>query len=160
MAPGEDDTKRAWVERVLGVTVPGAPGVDTAAADAPPQGIVAYRKALLEYGAARQTVAAQIEALRKKIPETLPHEAELADEVADEISAMNEEIGDAIDEAINTARDERASGIENVQSMIESWLAELDGDPLIQHVDANPFSPVTVSATLGTALRKIAATAV
>jgi hypothetical protein len=53
-------TREAWVTRVLGVSVT-APAAG-AAADVP-QGLVVYRRALLNYARAKSAVAAHIQAL-------------------------------------------------------------------------------------------------
>lgn len=149
---GGQGAREDWVTRVLGISV--AAGTEGAAA-ATPQGLVAYRRALLGYARAKSTVAAQIQALCRAIPQELPDEADLADQLADELEAMNEDIGESIDEAINTAQDEREPYTARTKRLLDQYIAELKSDKLVGHVDANPFVPVQIAATLGAALAEI-----
>jgi hypothetical protein len=138
---------KAWVARVLGVNVGGG--------DMPEHGIVAYRKALLAYRAAKSNVSSRLMALKAAIPAALPHEAELADEVATELETLNDEIGSAIDEAMNAAVDARAPYNAETRRIIARYQALLAEDELVRHVDANPFVEVRMAATLGAALADI-----
>ncbi len=143
-----NEEQAAWLSDRLGVVV-------RSDGSAPPVGIVAYRKALLGFEAARKAVGGQIAALEKAIPATLPDEAELARAVAARLAEFTDEIGDAIDAAINAAQSEREPYNDTTRQIIASYLDELDDDPLVKHVDANPFHPVAMRATLGAALGAI-----
>ena len=150
----EKIARRGWVEDMFGIQF--SDPEEFLDPGAPPKGIVAYRKALLEFGVARQLVARQIADLVKAIPAVLPDEADLAEAVAEEIEALNDVIGDAIDAAMNAAQNERAPYTAATRKVIEGYLQRLASDPMVKHVDSNPFSPVSVAATLGAALTAIA----
>jgi hypothetical protein len=144
--------REAWVTRVLGVSVTAAAA--GAAADAA-SGLVAYRRALLDYARAKSVVAAQIQALCRAIPADLPDEADLAGQLAEELEAINDDIGDSIDEAMNAAQSEREPYTVQTKRLLDRYIAELNSDKLVSHVDANPFVPVQIVATLSAALTEI-----
>jgi len=143
----------AWVGRVLGVTVPDAPKGDGGS-------LVAYRKALLEFEAARKTVDGQIEALRQAVGNKMPAETEMAEELAEQLADLNENVGDAVDAAISAAADERAAANAQAVAELQAYVEELARNPLVKHADGNPFIPVSIAATLTAALKKVAATVV
>jgi hypothetical protein len=68
---------------------------------------------------------------------------------------MNEEIGDSIDEAMNAARNEREPYTAQTKRLLDRYIAVLTSDELVSHVDANPFVPVQIAATLSAALTDI-----
>lgn len=146
--------RNAWVQRVLGVTA--------GAEDPAPQvrSLVAYRKALLGFEQARKAVDGQIEALRKALITTMPHEAALAARLAEDLAALNEGVGDAIDDAMSSAQDDRPSANAEAVEELKAYIAELARNPLVRHVDANPFVPTGVVATLTAALDQVVATVV
>jgi len=120
------------------------------------KGIVAYRTALLGFDAAKKSVTAQLEALRKAIPAALPDEAEYADELAAELDSLNEELGDAVNAAMNASENEKSPITDAVRRSLEGYITELASNALVNHVDTNPFGvAVSVQATLGGALKKI-----
>lgn len=156
------DARSAWIERVLGVQLsPKSGSVDEAETVATVEGLrtglVAYRRALLEFGSAKKRVAAEIGALADAIASTLPDEAELARDLSEHLADLNDQIGDSVDAAMSTAENDRAPANKRATDMMQSYLVELARNPLVKHVDANPFVPVQVAATLGGALRKIIA---
>jgi hypothetical protein len=124
-----------------------------------PGSLIAYRKALLDYGKARSTVQIQIQALQKAIPSAMPTEAELASTIAARLAELNDELGDEIDAAINAANDPQTAANSSVRSKLDAYLAEIESDALIGHVENNPFGvKVTIRQTLGDALRKVEST--
>jgi aminopeptidase N len=151
--------RQEWVSRVLGFHAR-AGGAATTDETAPLQGTVAYRKALLAFAAARADASAQLAALRREIEATLPEEAELAARVAAAINAQCDEIGDAVDAALNAASSERAELNAAAQRRLTEFADEIEADPLIDHVDANPFVVTEVRATLTKALAHIVDTMV
>jgi hypothetical protein len=121
-----------------------------------PSGLVAYRRALLEFAMAKSTVAGQIAALQRAIPSEMPDEQDLAEELAAELEELNETLGDAVDEAINASKSDTAPLTDAVRKQILRYLSELSANALIKHVDSNPFSvPMTIEKTLSAALSKI-----
>lgn len=163
-----DVSRQDWVSRVLGVPVGGgseesgtvAGLFDSGDSGEPPPGLVAYRTSLLEFRTARADVTSQLEGLASRIGETLPEQADLARKVATTIEALCEELSDAIDDGINSMGSERGAQNEKLQGQVLDLLAEVSGNKLIAHVDANPFVPLTVGATLRTALGRVASSIV
>ncbi len=125
-----------------------------------PKGIVAYRKALLEFNAAKQQVAAQISAFEKALGSTLPQEKELAGAAAAMLNEYNEALGDLIDQAMSTSQDEREPINDDIRDEIEDYIADLAENELIQHIDTNRYARTTIAATLTAALTKIVQTIV
>jgi hypothetical protein len=144
------DAKAQWTLRVLGIDPAGRGGQ----AAAVPAGTVAYRRALLNFARAKTRVATQLDQLSAAIVGTLPEEAALADAVASELAELNEEIADAVDEAITAGGGPDA----RTRSLMQAYIDRLAGDPLVDHVDSNPFVPVDIQATLTGALDAILAT--
>ena len=155
--PEVSETPDDWVARVLGISasVSHRPPSQADADDTIAPGLVAYRRALLEFGQSKSLIASRLETLRKAIPASLPEEADLAEEIAAELGSVNDELGDAIDEAINAARDSRAPYTETIRKHIDYYISFLQTDELVQHVDRNTFVPVDMAATLTSALSKI-----
>jgi hypothetical protein len=139
----------------------GQPTTTTTAATGTPgetgyKGIIAYRTALLGFDAAKKSVSAQLEALRKAIPAVLPEEADYADELAAELEDLNEELGDAVDAAMNASENAKSPVTDTLRRTLQSYITELASNALVNHVDTNPFGvAVSVQATLGGALKKI-----
>ncbi len=143
------DTKAEWILRVLGIDPRGG-----GQAAAVPAGTVAYRRALLNFARAKTSVATQLGQLSAAIVGTLPEEAGLADAVATELAELNEEIADAVDEAMTAGGGPDA----RTRSLMQAYVDRLASDPLVEHVDANPFVRVDIQATLTGALDSILAT--
>jgi hypothetical protein len=99
MSDESTSAQKEWVGRVLGISA--KPG------GAPPVGVVAYRKALLDLGATRERVTTQARDLADEIADTLPVRAELATRVADLIE-------DTIDRGISALDKDRAGRNEAV----------------------------------------------
>lgn len=137
-------------------------GVGAGTNDPAPQGrsLVAYRKALLGFEQARKAVDGQIETLRKTLVATMPHEEALAARLAEDLAALNEGVGDAMDAAMSSAEDDRPAANPDAVEELKAYIAELTRNPLVRHVDANPFVPTGVAATLKAALDRVIATVV
>jgi hypothetical protein len=143
----------------------GGAGAQTAGAeqtagqpDAPYKGIVAYRKSLVEFARAKTAVTAQVDALRKAIPTHLRGEQGLADAIAHELNELNTEIGDAIDAAMKASENVASPLTDAIKMKLQKYLAEVQSNPLVKHVDANPFGVnVAVEKTLVAALSNVRA---
>lgn len=144
---GSQEEKAQWISRVLGVAVPASqdPGAGGEA--------VAYRKALLEFARAKTDASAQLDRLVSAVNGQLPEEAELVQRVAGQLQALNERISATVDAALNSSG--RSDG--TVRREIEAYLTQLSADPLVGHVDDNPFVFVSIGKTLTAALRAVLA---
>lgn len=125
-----------------------------------PKGLVNYRKALIGFGAAVRTVKTQLAAFRGKLASTLPEEAEVADELADQINGLSSELQDSVDTAMNAAQTEREPYSAATKAMIRTLVDRIKTNPLVKHVDENPFIATTVEDTLTAALANIEKTMV
>ena len=122
-------------------------------------GLVAYRKSLLGLRQAVGTVERQIAQLVAAIPTQLPDEVDLAEELADSLRDSTEALYDLVDEAMGAADDPDTRSSRELRAMLEGLIAEVGSDPVIQHVDANPFGvALSISTTLGKALESVRAT--
>jgi hypothetical protein len=155
--------RRAWVQRVLGVNLPDATfteaQIDQVGSAQPKIGqLVAYRQALLSYETARRNVHAQIELLSATIATTLPAEAEFADMLAIALADLNERVGDAVDRAMSAVGDGRAAANKAAAGTMRDAMTEINGNPLVRHVDGNPFVATSIADTLNKALGDLIAT--
>ena len=119
-------------------------------------GLVKYRKSLLDFRAAAAKVQGQIDGLKKAIPGALPGEAALADELADALSEFTGELLGAVDDAMNVAENEASPVTSAVAAQLRNYLREVSTNPLVKHVDSNPFGvSMRVEQTLTAALEDI-----
>jgi hypothetical protein len=134
-----------------------APAAGTAEQQgAPYKGIVAYRKALLEFDQAKKAVDAQVQALAKAVVGRSPVYEDLADAIEDQISGLNEEIGDAIDEAMSVSGNQAAPVTDAVKASIQKYLNDVAASPLVKRADSNPFGVnVSIEKTLVAALQHV-----
>ena len=88
-----------------------------------------------------------------------PEEADTAERLNAELHEIMEEIDDAVVEALNASKDEQAPATAAVKGKIDRALAELQGNPLVQCADENPFGVKTdILPKLGGALGKVVKT--
>ena len=117
------------------------------------EGLVAYRKALVELRNAVTNVNSRIEALKSAIPASVPDEAELAEDLAEALLEYTADLYEAVDVAMNTSENAVTPVTKAVVAELDSFSRDLRANPLVKHVDANPFKvPMSVASTLGSAL--------
>ncbi len=143
----EADAKDLWVRNVLGID----PRAALAAQNRVKPGTVAYRKALLGFSKAKAQVWSQFDQFTSALAKELPEEATLAKQVSDQLAKLNNEIGAVVDHALNAS----GGADDKVRSKIEAYAARLAGDPLIEHLDDNPFVSLSIKSTLSGALQDI-----
>ncbi|WP_077032600.1 hypothetical protein [Pelomonas sp. KK5] len=120
------------------------------------EGLVEYRKTLLDYRSAAGKVKDQIAALKKAIPSQSPDEADLADELAEALGELNDDLLAMVDEAMNTSENKASPVTKALKAQVTSYLAELSANALVKHVDSNPYGvAVNIEQTLGAALENI-----
>lgn len=134
---------------------PGAQGARPASG-APYEGIVKYRRALVEFAQAKTQVQGQIGALKSAIVKAMPDEGQFANDLAAELQELNEELGAAVDEAMGAAENESSPATDAVKMKIQKYLTEISSSSLVKQADGNPLGvPVTIAKTLGGALGRI-----
>ena len=154
-----NDAQQAWVERVLGVALTPSPWDPDIDSESRPEGpLIAYRKALLGFRAARADVQQQLQSLSERIAEQLPSEAELATSVAADIDRICDTLSDGIDAGLNALGEGREEQNRKIRHDVLALVAAVGANPLIAHVDRNPVAPTSVANTLITALTRVAAT--
>jgi hypothetical protein len=157
--------KAGWIQRVLGLTVPerSRPGGSNGAQPSWQVALDAWRKA-------NDAVNVQIDALRTGILAAVKSGENDADEFADELVDIAEKGLNTITEdhrvklqaavmEIGAGKTEamKKSGAKTLSS-VQAFQAFLDRSEKIAACDANPFRvPVAIRATLGPALRQLAA---
>lgn len=116
----------------------------------------AYAMSALSYRDAFDSVSKQIAALKSAIPAAVPDERELADELASELEEHKQTVLDAVDEAMTAAKEDKPSSQEQLIKTLDMCITDVASNPLIKHVDNNPFGvSVNIEATLSKALKTI-----
>jgi short-subunit dehydrogenase len=137
----EDNARREWVTRVLGVTLPTDAGRSV--------------QAIEIWQAAKDTVDSQLQALADNLRKTgIPVLAEASGDVQTLLEPLRVGLPAALREY--EAAPDRTGTRAAAQSAIADALTWLQSNERVQAVDTNPFG-VTVSAgaTLGAALRRL-----
>lgn len=139
------------------------PPADTAAA----AGAVTYAKSRLAWLAVRRKIETDLEKLRAEIVATYQDQAaniqseldtSYRTKTAPVLAALDEELADRLDEATNeTDPTKRQALIAAARQAIARYQAFVAQDKVIADLDANPFVPLTIGATLGATLNTLAA---
>lgn len=141
------------LEKLLDAT---ATAVPTAGGEQGFQGIVAYRSALLGLGKALDQVNRQVANLVRAIPDQMPDEADLAEDLAADLHETGEALRDLVDDAIGTVQNESHPVTQVLKNRLDELMADVAGNPVIKHVDNNPFGVVlNIEATLVKALKDV-----
>ena len=113
---------------------------------------------MLAFRQAASVVDGRIISLKAAIPARLPDETQLANALAEFLGEYNEALLDAVDEAMNVADNPGSPVTQMVVDQLRDYAAEVVVNPLIRHVDKNPFGvSMNVGKTLGDALAAIRA---
>ena len=120
------------------------------------KGIVAYRTSLIELRRAVASAEGRIAALVKAIPSALPDEADLAESLAESMRESSQELLDLVDDAMNTSDNKDTPITRALRARLDALIAQVATDPVIKHVDSNPFGVSTdIGTTLGNALKGV-----
>lgn len=126
-------------------------------------GTVAYGKARLAWIATRHKIEGEVNKLRDQIianyqADGMVNELKQAYEttVKPVLDTFDEELADKLDDAQNAANpEERAQLVAQARAALRRYQSYLDTDPLIGDLDGNPFVPLTIKTTVGTALAAV-----
>ena len=150
----DEAARRAWVERVLGVTIP--------VAASPAGGVVEFARLRLSWGGARKHLAGQLATLKAAIIEQSADEDD-ASEIAANVGGLEQAL-DHLDDDLSDALDalHNAGGADGALKRAARTIALdcrkfLGSDPLMQELDGNPFVPLDARRTLDGALTAILA---
>lgn len=147
MAQGGDaEVKAAWVRRVLGIDVAGAP---TAARADPSRGLAA---AVTQWRDAIAVVDGQIEALQAKLR---GYKHPDLDDIAEfGLNALTAGHKVKVLAGLAGARSGAEPDRKKLGATLDSFIDHLQSDPRVSAADANPFKvPMSIRATLVPALR-------
>lgn len=116
--------------------------------------LVAYRKMLLEWDAAKRQAREQLDGLKQEIASRAPALAESAKVLDGVMLRLNDGLSEAIDGAIK-ARDSnvRVDLHNRAAELARSYLVTVNFDPVFKLIDQNHIRPLTLRAVLGGALK-------
>jgi hypothetical protein len=111
---------------------------------------VAFAHAKIRWNQAKDGVRQQLETLHKEILEEFndPESADATKRLKKVLERFNEGLGDALDDLYVAEEPRRAALRTRVGDIAAKYLAYVRDDPLVLHVEDNPFMDVTVQATL------------
>jgi hypothetical protein len=119
------------------------------------RGVVAFRKALLSWDAARNSAFAEIRSLQAKVIEKYP-DADV-ERLGEIFERLDESLHDALVDCINAEDQEDRQHYNSLAlNVVRDFESRIDGDELIGGVDSNPFAKVAVGNTLKKALGQVA----
>ena len=164
---GTADAQRAWLARVLGVTVPPAGAARAGQArDEIAQGMgqmtMAFRKARLRWGAARGAALATITSLQQRLRDVLQREPDFAAldaEIAKFsgiMAGLDDRLETTLDRAMKggTAAD-MAAAKQQAQAILADYRHFVEGHPFLRKIDGNDFMPVQVFSVLSAELQSL-----
>ncbi|MES1265975.1 MAG: hypothetical protein ABUU24_10050, partial [Variovorax sp.] len=119
------------------------------------RGVVAFRKALLNWDAARNSAFAEIRSLQAKVIEQYP-DADV-ERLGEIFERLDESLHDALVDCINAEDEEDRKHYNSLAlDVVRDFESRVSGDELIDGVDSNPFAKVAVGNTLKKALGQVA----
>jgi hypothetical protein len=136
----------------------------------PPQntGKVAYAKSRLAWLAARKKIEGDIEKLRAEVVASFEEDGSgpeldklYRDRVGPVLNRLDESLADKLDDAANAADPaQRQKLIGEARTIIDGYTSYVNGEPLLDDLDNNPFVPVAIKATLTATLSALSKTIV
>jgi len=127
---------------------------------------VAFTQSRLAWNGAREKIQSDLQALEKAILEAARDEdpqifAEIkakTSKLYEILGARNERLIDKLDEGFNAEKDSPAQikAYGEASKLVKDYVSFVNGSPLVQEIDANPFKPVAVKKTLDQTLKVLA----
>jgi hypothetical protein len=127
---------------------------------------VAFTQSRLAWNAAKDKVQAELASLEKAILDAAKDEpADVFTEIKGSTSKLyeilgkrNENLMDKLDEGLNADKDSPAQlkAYGEAGKLVEDYVKFVNGSPLVQEIDSNPFKPVAVKKTLDMTLKVLA----
>lgn len=148
-----------------------APAAAAAAAPAPAAGTgaktiapaIVYTQTRLAWGATRKKIQAELQKLEKAILESyqgnavLPQVTQGVRKLDGVLAMFDESLNDTLDSALNATDPAAKQGFhDEARAIIARYQGFLASDPIVKELDANPFVPITVQATLTSTLSTLA----
>jgi hypothetical protein len=113
---------------------------------------IAFGHALLKWDEAKGKAAANLLKLQAAVRKEEPEEADLAAELGEVLDDFNGNLRDLIDKGYNTS-DKKY--YQQAQNIIKSYVAKAQGDPVLKHVDKNPFVKTDIQSMFHPALGEL-----
>lgn len=157
------DPKRAWIERVLGVSLP-VPAREGAARPQPPRAgsTVAFTQARLAWDGTRKHVQSELQRLEAAVLEDCADEPDFATIKGNAkllytvLDFLDERLIDKLDEALNAeAGPARKALTDEAREIISEYTDYVANDDLLRDVDDNGFVDVEIIPAVTSALRAI-----
>jgi hypothetical protein len=116
----------------------------------PPHGTISFAKSRLEWQTAKKNVEVQLDRLQATIlGEFDDDEAlECVKKLELVLSRFNEGLSDSLDELYNADSDKKQPMAQAALQTVKHYLAYVESDELIAHIEANPYESLTVRASL------------
>jgi hypothetical protein len=154
-----DPVKDSWIARVLGVELPGGVTGGTTPGSNGGFSKVAFEKIHLEWENGKKLIQQRLDELNNQIL------AEFADDLAETavrkldnvLARLNLGFGDKLDDLRNATTPELQRKLAGEAGAIaESYIKYLSDDPLVNHIEQNPYDVEVETATvLGDPLNKL-----
>jgi hypothetical protein len=127
---------------------------------------IAFTQSRLAWNGAREKIQSELQSLEKAILEAARDEdPEIFAEIKGKTSKLyeilgvrNEKLMDKLDEGFNAEKDSPAQikAYGEASKLVKDYVSFVNGSPLVQEIDANPFKPVAVKKTLDQTLKVLA----
>jgi hypothetical protein len=173
----------AWMTRVLGIAIPGIgevggggdPTAQAAGQTTTPAngqvvggpsgklGLVAFARARLEWEGAKKQAASHLASLRQAVEGDADEEdaaifAAALKRLEQVMAHFQEGLGDALDDLANADDPGKISASKARAGQIaDGYLTHIDSDPVLAHIEHNPYVAAPVAVTLRAPLEKVRA---
>src|SRR5262245_24656445 len=162
-----EETQEESLPQTPPMTPPAAPQQQGQQQPPPPQpgqqtkgSKVLFTQSRLAWEAARKKVQQDLNVLQQEMLKSFAGDEQQNDavaaakKIADRLGEFNEDLIDILDEALNATEDQQRDALhKEAKELVQEYVSAVGSDPLIQLLDNNPFTPVTIHQTLTTTLK-------
>ena len=127
---------------------------------------IAFTQSRLAWDTARKKIQSDLESLEKAILNAAKDEdPEIFGEIKGKTSTLHDILGkrdedlmDKLDEGLNAEKDSPAQlkAYGEASKLVKDYVGFVNGSPLVQEIDSNPFKPVAVKKTIDATLKVLA----
>jgi hypothetical protein len=150
------------MKQVLGTTLPGADEIAGEPSGKP--GLVAFARTRLEWEDAKKQAANDLANLRQAVEGDAEEEedatifAAAVSRLEQVMARFQEGLGDALDDLANADEPGKISASKaRAGQIVDGYLAHISSDPVLAHIEHNPYVAAPVAATLRAPLEKVRA---
>ena len=151
----------AWLRSVLGIKLRGAG--EAAGSPAGEHGRVAFARARLAWEGAKKQAASDLASLRQAVEGDANEEnaaifATAVRQLEQVMAHFQEGLGDTLDDLLNADDPGRVAALKaRSRQIVDRYLALIGSDPVLAHLEHNPYMAAPVAATLRSPLENIRA---